>query len=223
MPTTKKEHRTRNAPSRFHQKTERRQAIVEAAARLFADVGYGDCEIERVAAELKIAKGTLYLYFSSKEALFYACVDAGMSALQQAINAAIEPAADPFQRIAAAVSAYLRFFEEHPQHAELLIQERASFKHRKRPTYFEYRDASRDRWRKLYNDLQESGRIRSDIEVERLLDTIGNLLYGTMFTNHFIGRSVGREEQEHATLEIIFRGIWSDAERQQRTKPGRGL
>ena len=61
---------------------ERRQAIIEAAARLFAELGYTACEMERVAAELGIAKGTLYLYFSSKEALFYACVDAGMRQMQ---------------------------------------------------------------------------------------------------------------------------------------------
>ena len=217
---------TRNAtPRRAPQsdrRAERRQSIVEAAGRLFAEVGYGDCEIERVAAELKIAKGTLYLYFSSKEELFYACVDAGMSDLQEAINNAVDPGSDPFDRIAAAVNAYLRFFEEHPQHAELLIQERANFKHRKRPTYFEYRDASRGRWRELYGALQADGRIRTDIPIERLLDTIGNLLYGTMFTNHFIGRSVTCEEQQHAVLEILFRGIWSDAERQRHEQRGTG-
>jgi AcrR family transcriptional regulator len=98
-------------------RAERRQAIVEAAARLFADVGYADCEIERVATELKIAKGTLYLYFSSKEELFYACVDAGMTALKHAIDAAVESVQEPFQRITAAVGAYLQFFEENPQYA----------------------------------------------------------------------------------------------------------
>ncbi len=211
-------HVTSRQSSETDRRAERRQAIVEAAARLFAEVGYGECEIERVASELKIAKGTLYLYFSSKEELFYAGVDAGMSALQQAINVAVESATDPFERIASAVSAYLRFFEEQPQYAELLIQERASFKHRKRPTYFEYRDANRGRWRELYSALQASGRIRNDIALERMLDTIGNLLYGTMFTNHFIGRSVGCEEQQHAVLEIIFRGIWSDAERSRQDR-----
>lgn len=194
-------------------RAERRQAIVDAAARLFADLGYSDCEIERVAAELNIAKGTVYLYFPSKQELFYACVDAGMSSLQQTIDKAVNSDGDPFQRIAAAVGAYLQFFEEHPQYAELLIQERANFKHRKRPTYFEYRDANRGRWRELYGELQQSGRIRNDLPIERILDTIGNLLYGTMFTNHFIGRSVTPEEQCRAVLEIVFRGIWSDDER----------
>ncbi len=64
---------------------ERRLAIVQVGARLFADLGYADCEMERVAAELGIAKGTLYLYFKSKEELFYACVDTGMRQMQAAV------------------------------------------------------------------------------------------------------------------------------------------
>ena len=202
------------------QRAQRRQAIVEAAARRFADAGYADCEIERVAAELKIAKGTVYLYFASKEELFYACVDAGMMALQRAIDSAVESITEPFQRIAAAVGAYLQFFEDNSQYAELLIQERASFKHRKKPTYFKYRDSSRGRWRDMYQALQQSGRIRDDIPIERMLDTIGSLLYGTMFTNHFIGRSVDADEQRRTVLEIIFRGIWSDRERSAQEKQG---
>ena len=53
----------------------RRQCIVDTAARLFAELGFSHCEMERLAAELQIAKGTLYLYFPGKEDLFLAMVD----------------------------------------------------------------------------------------------------------------------------------------------------
>src|SRR5258708_6647472 len=63
----------------------RRQKIVQAATKLFATLGYSACDMERVAARLKIAKGTIYLYFPSKEKLFLACVDAGMTQMRQTI------------------------------------------------------------------------------------------------------------------------------------------
>ncbi len=192
---------------------QRRLSIIEAAARLFADLGYNDCEMERVASEIGIAKGTLYLYFKGKQELFYACVDLGMSQMQQAVLGAAEKILDPFERISLAIRAYLDFFEQHPQYVELLIQERAIFKDRKRPTYFEYRDANVGVWRELYRSLMASGHLRSDLPVERILDTVGYLLYGTMFTNHFIGRAVSLEEQHTAMLEIVFRGILSERER----------
>lgn len=188
-------------------RTERREAILAAATRLFAETGFASCEMDRVAADLGVAKGTLYLYFPSKEELFYACVDAGMKQLQATLQKAIADQPDRLQRIRRGIYAYLKFFDEHPHLIELFIQERAKFKDRKRPTYFEHRDVNRGPWRELYKSLIDDGQLRGDLPVERLLDTVGNLLYGTMFTNHFLNRTVPLTDQYEALVEILFRGI----------------
>jgi len=188
--------------------------MIETAAPLFAELGYTDCDMERVAAVAGIAKGTLYLYFPGKQELFFACVDWGMRQMQAAVRSAAESTPEPFEQIARAIRAYLLFFDEHPQYVELMIQERAIFKDRKQSTYFKQRDANRGPWRQLYVELIAAGRFRSDLTAERIVDTIGNLLYGTMFTNHFAGRSVSIDEQYTTLLEIVFRGILSESERQ---------
>lgn len=205
--------------NRAQKRSERHQTIVEAAATLFAELGYSECEMERVASSLSIGKGTLYLYFPGKQELFYACVDWGMTKLNCALRKAMEGLDEPFEKIGQAFRAYLEFFEVHPQFVELLLQERAIFKARKRATYFEHRDANRPFWRELYSGLIESGRLRSDLPLEPLLDTIGNLLYGTMFTNHFIGRKTSLEDQYRVLMEAVFRGLLSDAERAAWTPP----
>jgi AcrR family transcriptional regulator len=194
---------------------QRRQTIVESAARLFADIGYTACEMERVATEAGIAKGTLYLYFPGKQELFFACVDWGMKSMQEAVRAAAAsvPDSQPFDRFGRAIREYLAFFERHPEYVELLIQERGIFKDRKRPTYFEYRSANIGYWKEQWRQMIASGRIRGDLPVDRITDTIGSLLYGTMFTNHFVGRAVSLDEQYQAILEIVFRGLLSDSER----------
>jgi AcrR family transcriptional regulator len=192
---------------------QRRRAIVEAAAPIFADAGYDGAEMDRVATQLGIAKGTLYLYFAGKQDLFFACVDEGMRQMQATINAARSLSGDPFEQISAAIRAYLKFFDEHPHFVELLIQERAIFRDRKKPTYFEHRDANRGAWRDLYFDLQSKGRIRGDLPIERILDTIGSLLYGAMFFNRLAGRSITLDEQHQAMLEVMFYGLLTDEER----------
>lgn len=196
-------------------RAERRDAMVPIAARLFADIGYAACEMERVAKELGVAKGTLYLYFASKEELFCACVDYGMRSMQSAVEAAATTTNDPFEKISRAIRAYLQFFADHPEHVELLIQERANFKHRPEPTYFQYRKALRGPWRTMYSDLMDQGRLRNDLPVERLLDTIGCLVYGTMFTNHFTASGATLDEQHRAILEMVMRGMLSDEQRTQ--------
>jgi len=135
------------------------------------------------------------------------------------VRAAAEITPEPMERIAVAIRAYLAFFEEHPEYVELVIQERAIFRDRKQPTYFEYRAANLGYWKDLYAQLIAAGRFRGDLPVERITDTIGSLLYGAMFTNHFIGRKVTLDEQKAALLQIIFRGLLSDSERERFSLP----
>ena len=48
--------------------------IVEAALEVFAERGFSAARLDDVAARAGISKGTLYLYFPSKEELFKAVV-----------------------------------------------------------------------------------------------------------------------------------------------------
>jgi AcrR family transcriptional regulator len=48
----------------------RRQAILDAALAIFAERGFDAARLDDVATRAGVAKGTLYLYFQDKEALF---------------------------------------------------------------------------------------------------------------------------------------------------------
>ena len=48
----------------------KRKAILDAALELFSGYGYRRTSVEDVARSANIAKGTVYLYFANKEALF---------------------------------------------------------------------------------------------------------------------------------------------------------
>jgi AcrR family transcriptional regulator len=50
----------------------RRGEILQAARRLFAHLGYPATNVEDIAKEASMAKGTVYLYFKSKEEIFAA-------------------------------------------------------------------------------------------------------------------------------------------------------
>ncbi|CAG0934507.1 MAG: hypothetical protein EFKGCFLK_02495 [Rhodocyclaceae bacterium] len=59
-------------------KEARPQELTAAALDLFVEKGYAATRLEEVAARAGVSKGTLYLYFDSKEALFKAVVREGM-------------------------------------------------------------------------------------------------------------------------------------------------
>ncbi|MDE2140118.1 MAG: helix-turn-helix transcriptional regulator, partial [Gammaproteobacteria bacterium] len=54
------------------QKAERRSTILQTALTAFADTAYDELTMDRIAADAGLAKGTLYLYFRSKEEVFLA-------------------------------------------------------------------------------------------------------------------------------------------------------
>jgi AcrR family transcriptional regulator len=206
----------RGRPVDDKQKAQRREEILACAARVFAKRGYPGTDMQAVADAAGVAKGTIYLYFASKEELFLAAVDQGMKNLRAFVDAAIEGVGDSLEVIGTAIRAYLHFFKEHPEQAELLILERAEFRDRKQSTYFAHREDRKCRWHTLLRELIASGRLR-DIPVTRIDDVMGDLVYGTMFTNHFSGRHKPLEVQAEDILDIAFHGILSDRERSLRT------
>lgn len=193
----------------------REQEILDAATSLFAEHGYANTDTQLLADRLGVGKGTLYRYFPSKQELFLAAVDRGMRRLCEHIDASMAELSDPVERITQVVRAYLAFFASHPELVELFIQERAHFKNRKEPAYFEYRRTNRERFRAMYRSYIEQGQIR-DMPVDRILNVLGDLLYGTMITNYFSGRQDSLETQAEDILDVVFHGILSDDERKRR-------
>lgn len=60
----------------MNQVREKKQIILEIATRIFSRYGYNKTSLDEIAAEARIAKGTIYYYFPSKEELFISVVRA---------------------------------------------------------------------------------------------------------------------------------------------------
>lgn len=63
---------------RKRRKEARPAELLAAALTLFVDKGYAATSLERVASHAGVSKGTLYLYFERKEALFKAVIQEGI-------------------------------------------------------------------------------------------------------------------------------------------------
>jgi AcrR family transcriptional regulator len=212
--STSKPRRKPGRPRDENLRARRREEILAAATRVFAARGYRQADVQEVADASGLGKGTVYRYFASKEALFLAAVDLGMQRLTEFVQQAylVE---DPFERMEAAFRNYLLYFREHLELVELLIQERAEFRDRKQPTYFVYKERGHEPWRALFAELIAAGRVR-DLPVERILNVLGDFLYGTMFTNYFSGRDEAPEAQAAEAMAIVLEGLLSDGERRAR-------
>jgi AcrR family transcriptional regulator len=73
--------RADDAPTRQRRKEARPQELLDAALELFVEKGFAATRAEEVAQRAGVSKGTLYLYYPSKEELFKAVVRQNLGAL----------------------------------------------------------------------------------------------------------------------------------------------
>ncbi|MCB1887185.1 MAG: TetR/AcrR family transcriptional regulator [Rhodocyclaceae bacterium] len=79
--------------------------LTAAALSLFAEKGYAATRLEEVAARAGVSKGTLYLYFDSKEALFKAVITEGILPVMEQGEATFEALRDEPDRLLKAILA----------------------------------------------------------------------------------------------------------------------
>ncbi|HVV65466.1 MAG TPA: TetR/AcrR family transcriptional regulator [Rhizomicrobium sp.] len=74
-------------------KDERPSEILEAALKVFAEKGYAGARMDDIASRAGVTKGTIYLYFDSKETVFKTLVRESIGATLSSVTAS----ADAFQ------------------------------------------------------------------------------------------------------------------------------
>ncbi|HWC13540.1 MAG TPA: TetR/AcrR family transcriptional regulator [Actinomycetota bacterium] len=100
--------------------SERREQILEEAAKLFAEQGYHGAAVGDICDALGVGKGVFYWYFPSKEAVFAELLQESLLQLRRSQQAAIAAVADPVDRIEEGIRASIGFFRGNPSVLEVL-------------------------------------------------------------------------------------------------------
>jgi AcrR family transcriptional regulator len=108
---------------REREKEERRQSILRAAREVFFEHGFHRATVDNVAGRAEVSKGTVYLYFESKETilahLLLEGLDELVGELEQAYTAAeVLPVDEQLRRLG---WAYLQFYQREPRYFRFLM------------------------------------------------------------------------------------------------------
>ncbi len=98
-----------------------RQRLVDAALTEFAQNGFAQANINHISETAGYAKGTIYNYFPSKQALMLALITEAGALHVEYIAGQVRQVSDPALRLERFYAAGFRFVEEHPVHARFLI------------------------------------------------------------------------------------------------------
>jgi AcrR family transcriptional regulator len=108
---------------REREKEERRQSILRAAREVFFENGFHRATVDSVAEGAEVSKGTVYLYFESKETILAHLLLEGLDGLigdlEQAY--ALEETLPADERLRQLGWAYYQFFQREPRYFRFLM------------------------------------------------------------------------------------------------------
>ena len=101
----------------------KRERILDAAEKVFAERGFFAAKVADVAREAGVADGTIYLYFKNKDDLLVSLFEARMEIVNRTLAEAVAGATQPRAQLTAFVRAYLALVVDQPTAAEVLTIE----------------------------------------------------------------------------------------------------
>jgi AcrR family transcriptional regulator len=117
--------RGRHAPPLEVRLNVQRRRLYEAAAAVFARVGYAEASAEAIAREAGMSKATFYEHFANKEECIIALFDEAATEVKRAMAEAAdaEGHASYEERVHAVIRAYLDTLAAYPDSAQTLLVE----------------------------------------------------------------------------------------------------
>ena len=198
--------------SNHQAKIDKKDRILEAAARVFAQKGYAGTAVADIAVQAEIGKGTLYTYFDSKEDLFFAVFEwykiqtrdaakVNIAVLGGSASKRLEALSDSFMgRWHEIKDVFTLTMEFWAASSSSQMQDR--FKANFRNTYQEFRGIVKS----LIQEGIERGEFRSDINPDSvaaaLVGAWDALFLQAWFEDNFDPVTIARE-----FLSIIIKGL----------------
>jgi AcrR family transcriptional regulator len=187
-------------------KEKKRQFILDAADRLITRFGVRKTGVDEIAKLARVAKGTLYNYFGSKEGIIRELIDEKLSSFESLIDKTIQNAQDPLDKIKLAACARFRFLLDNPAMAGLLFSG-------ERDENIDHLEESLDNSEKgLIARLLAEAKKRDalpDEDIKGLADTLQYMIKGLeqKLSRRFESVSIdGIESEINRILSFIFKG-----------------
>ena len=187
----------------------RRACILQAARCVFARQGYTNTVVEDIANQARIGKGTLYLYFKSKEEIFLAALQQDARCMEDQTRERIEQASTWQEKLKAYVYVRLEYLESHEDFVRIYLAEFRSMMLRGMPVsshLFACVRESEGRLAQVFSAAMAQDQIRQ-VDADMAARTLADLTRGLM-ERRLLGWSQGNEAADAAfALNLLCRAL----------------
>ncbi len=183
--------------------------ILEAARRVMARYGMRGTTVDRVAKQAKVAKGTIYLCFDTKDELVHIAVIEGLREMTAEVPASDDPSMAPPERIRKLILAQFRILASNHNFLKTFIIGNS--------LYIELESETAQRELRVYaghldfvasvlQDAIDHGAVRR-IDPQFAAFMLGEMLTGSLRRRLLKLASSPLESDAEAVVELFLRGI----------------
>jgi AcrR family transcriptional regulator len=202
--------------------TERkRHSILDAARTVFSRLGYTGASVDDVAVEAGIAKGTLYLYFKSKEELYVAALARDMAALSDTARHEMDRVPTLREKMLAFLRVRLEYSRANEDFLRIYLAESGSV-FMKSSLHTELCRLWRENMRHLKHEVEQAA-ARHEIRAAEsgpLTVAFFALSRGMMETRLLGWKEFQARSEAEFAVDLLWRGIGCDASSRD-TRPRR--
>lgn len=138
----------------------RNDALLAAAAELFATQGFRSTSMRDIAKAVGMLPGSIYYHFPSKDDLLLAIYEAGVDQITATFEAAIESVDDPWERLEEGMAALVRAVTDDSSFTSVIFKVEPD----EVPKYQVELIAFRDRFEALFRDLVDELPLQSWVD-----------------------------------------------------------
>lgn len=184
----------------------RRAALLDAARRVFEDKGFLETRVADIAAEAKVAQGTFYTYFDSKDAIFQAVAArvAGDMIIELGSNQPFATAS--FDRTHAAMK---RFVDSYRRNSKIvaLIEQVGTFTPEMKRIRLQVREAHVDRMARAIEHQQKAGLADDTLDPLLTAELVGSMVDQVCHVWLNLGKEFDEDALLYALTTVWLRGI----------------
>lgn len=138
---------------RITRNSNRKEDIIKIAAKLFSEKSFHDVKMDEIAEELGIAKGTIYLYFKSKEQLYLKILEDSHESIESILEREIANDDSSPIKLKKVLSIIFSFYRRNLDVLKILSRDETHLI----KEHFQFTELWRKRRLKLYEKILEKG------------------------------------------------------------------
>src|SRR6478609_4461022 len=191
-----------------------RRSILDAARDLFVSEGYRNVSIRKIAEKIEYSPAAIYLYFPSKDDIFYALADEGFRLLHMSDEPGFDAqlaGVQPLERVRAIFWRLYEFSRQQPQYFELMFVDRSVPRISQAYERFAFAREMKERLVSQIQSCIDCGALPKHLDahvVFRML-TMGLLGAAMMRLSDRLGPGENPDTLARDVLTVMFKGLQS--------------